>query len=226
MKADLTNKAVSLLYKYRNQIVFITAFSTIIIFIGQFLHNRHISYQREASLNYYNILESQNKNENNSKDLFINWIEENKNPSVFKVLASLSSAKKSDSKGNYTQAINTLKKATNNTTDPTLLSLINLRIAKLELKNNNADSAIAKLSNITIPELFYEKNIIHIDALVKKKEFTQALETINNTYLKLNTSQIEQSQQTNYIYKQLLNLKRNQINKTINLGKKLVNKKQ
>lgn len=143
----------------------------------RFWQSHQIDSANNAAGSYDMVVKALESNEQNAENAAISFI--NSNSNNYGAMAALELAKHLVNKGDLASAQKQLETAIANTKDAELLSLMNLRIARLQFAQNQADAAMATLAKVTASSWSAEANLVRGNIYLSQGKTDEAKQAYN-----------------------------------------------
>ncbi|EKM7175552.1 YfgM family protein [Cronobacter sakazakii] len=112
----------------------------------RFWNGSQVDSAREASLHYQNVMTDVSADDPKTLSAAQQFVAQNQN--TYGALAALELAQRYVDKNDLTNAAQQLQKGLENTKDENLRSLINLRLARIQIQQKQADAALKTLESV------------------------------------------------------------------------------
>lgn len=143
----------------------------------RFWQSHQVDSANTASNGYEMVVKALESDTQNAENAAISFISNNKNN--YGAMAALELAKHLVNKGDLAGAQKQLEVAVANAKDAELLSLMNLRIARLQFAQNQADAAMATLAKVTANSWTAEANLVRGNIYLSQGKTDEAKQAYN-----------------------------------------------
>ena len=143
----------------------------------RFWQSHQVGSANNASSGYEMVINALQSNEQNAENVTISFI--NSNANNYGAMAALELAKHLVDKGDLASAQKQLEAVLTKTKDAELLSLMNLRIARLQLAQNQADAAMATLAKVATSSWNAEANLVRGNIYLSQGKTDEAKQAYN-----------------------------------------------